>query len=117
MTGPARPPAGHQHVARPALPPQAGSIRAAPRPQGLPPDQAHAPLAAAARIAAILRAYVPSLNTAEPATSTLAPASVAARAVSGATPPSTSRRMGREPIMARRRRSFSVMAGMNACPP
>ena len=42
---------------------------------------------------------VPPLNTAEPATSTLAPASATSGAVSGVTPPSTSMSMARPPIM------------------
>jgi len=77
----------------------------------------YAPSAAAARMAAMLCAYVPSLNTAEPATRTLAPALAQAAAVSGVTPPSTASSIGRAPIRDRTRAIFSSIAGIKACPP
>ena len=50
-------------------------------------------------MAAMFRAYAPPLNTADPATSTLAPAATTSGAVSGVTPPSISMSMSREPII------------------
>ena len=49
---------------------------------------------------ALYAAGVPPLNTAEPATSTLAPAFVTSGAVSGVTPPSISMSIGRPPMSA-----------------
>ena len=53
-------------------------------------------------------------NTAEPATSTRAPARTISGAVLSVMPPSTM--MGR-PLISRTRRTFSAVSGMKACPP
>ena len=60
---------------------------------------------------------VRSLNTAEPATSALAPARATSGAFSGVMPPSISMSIGRPPASARTLRSFSTALGMNFWPP
>src|SRR5579872_1825042 len=89
---------------------------------GIAGDHAASPRAswAALRIAAMLVVYaclVPPLNTAEPATSTLAPAAITFGAVSGVMPPSTSMSIGRPATSARTCSTFSIAAGMKAWPP
>src|ERR1700723_2991806 len=76
--------------------------------------------AAAWRIAAMFARYdsgVRSLNTAEPATSALAPARTTSAATCGVMPPSISMSIGRPPASARSLRSLSIAAGMNFWPP
>src|SRR5262249_26895145 len=75
--------------------------------------------AAAWRMAEMLLPYAdgPPWKTAEPATSTLAPAATTFGAVSAVMPPSTSRSIGRPAIMALTRAIFSTADGMKAWPP
>src|SRR5262245_12316201 len=75
---------------------------------------------AALRMAAMLARYAsgpPRLNTAEPATSALAPARATIGAFSAVMPPSTSMSIGRAPTSARSRAIFSAAYGMKVCPP
>ncbi len=57
------------------------------------------------------------MNTAEPATSTFAPAFQHNGAVSGSTPPSTSSQIGLSPIIFLAADILSIIEYVNFCPP